>query len=223
MALNLHDCASNNHLLFKLIIMAKSSAKKTSSVSSAPMAAPKKSTGASNHKVSSGGNSQEKGSLEKFFVDGLKDIYWAEKALTKVLPKMQKAATTQELKSAFVDHLAQTKEQIVRLESVFEIMGKKAQAKKCDAMEGLIKESEGLIEETEAGSLTRDVALIMAAQKVEHYEIATYGGLAQLAKTLGRDDAKELLGQTLQEEKDTDMLLTGIAENHINVEAEQED
>jgi ferritin-like metal-binding protein YciE len=136
---------------------------------------------------------------------------------------MQKATTTQELKTAFVNHLAQTKEQIVRLEKVFELVGKKAQAKKCEAMEGLIKESEGLIAETEAGSLTRDVALIMAAQKVEHYEIATYGGLAQLAKTLGRDNAKELLGQTLQEEKDTDMLLTQIAENHINEDAEAED
>ncbi|MCY7422244.1 MAG: ferritin-like domain-containing protein [Chitinophagaceae bacterium] len=203
--------------------MAKSTAKKTSSPSSTPMAAPKNSAGASINKPSVNGNSQEMGLLEKFFIDGLKDIYWAEKALTKALPKMQKAATTQELKSAFVEHLAQTKEQVTRLESVFEIMGKKAQAKKCDAMEGLIKESEGIIEETEAGSLTRDVALIMAAQKVEHYEIATYGGLAQLAKTLGRVDAKELLGQTLQEEKDTDMLLTQIAETHINVAAEQED
>ena len=168
-------------------------------------------------------SSQDTGSLEKFFLDGLKDIYWAEKALTKALPKMQKAATTQELKSAFVNHLAQTKEQIVRLESVFEILGKKAQAKKCDAMEGLVKESEGIIEETEAGTITRDVALIMAAQKVEHYEIATYGGLAQLAKTLGREDVKELLGQTLQEEKDTDMLLTEIAESHINEDAKAED
>ena len=205
--------------------MAKSTAaKKTTALSSKSTAPVKQSSnGMPAGKTSMSKSSQETSSLEKFFVDGLKDIYWAEKALTKALPKMQKAATTQELKSAFADHLVQTKEQIVRLESVFEIIGKKAQAKKCDAMEGLLKESEGMIEETEAGSLTRDVALIMAAQKVEHYEIATYGGLAQLAKTLGREDAKALLGQTLQEEKDTDMLLTQIAENNINVEAEQED
>ena len=204
--------------------MAKSTAaKKTTALSSKSTPVKQSSNGMPAGKTSMSKSSQETSSLEKFFVDGLKDIYWAEKALTKALPKMQKAATTQELKSAFADHLVQTKEQIVRLESVFEIIGKKAQAKKCDAMEGLLKESEGMIEETEAGSLTRDVALIMAAQKVEHYEIATYGGLAQLAKTLGREDAKALLGQTLQEEKDTDMLLTQIAENNINVEAEQED
>lgn len=205
--------------------MAKSTAAKKTAASNARSSAPVKSSsnGSSAGNGTGRAGSAETSSLEKFFIDGLKDIYWAEKALTKALPKMQKAATTEELKSAFADHLAQTKEQVVRLEGVFEAMGKKAQAKKCDAMEGLIKESESIIEDTEAGSLTRDVALIMAAQKVEHYEIATYGGLAQLAKTLGRDDAKELLGQTLQEEKDTDMLLTEIAENNINVEAEQED
>ena len=205
--------------------MAKSTAAKKTAASSSKSSTPAKQSsngmqaGSSQRSLSS----QDTGSLEKFFLDGLKDIYWAEKALTKALPKMQKAATTQELKSAFVNHLAQTKEQIVRLESVFEILGKKAQAKKCDAMEGLVKESEGIIEETEAGTITRDVALIMAAQKVEHYEIATYGGLAQLAKTLGREDVKELLGQTLQEEKDTDMLLTEIAESHINEDAKAED
>lgn len=205
--------------------MAKSTAAKKTAASSSKSSTPAKqsSNGMQAGRSQRSLSSQDTGSLEKFFLDGLKDIYWAEKALTKALPKMQKAATTQELKSAFVNHLAQTKEQIVRLESVFEILGKKAQAKKCDAMEGLVKESEGIIEETEAGTITRDVALIMAAQKVEHYEIATYGGLAQLAKTLGREDVKELLGQTLQEEKDTDMLLTEIAESHINEDAKAED
>ena len=205
--------------------MAKSTAAKKTAASSPKSSTPAKqsSNGMQAGRSQRSLSSQDTGSLEKFFLDGLKDIYWAEKALTKALPKMQKAATTQELKSAFVNHLAQTKEQIVRLESVFEILGKKAQAKKCDAMEGLVKESEGIIEETEAGTITRDVALIMAAQKVEHYEIATYGGLAQLAKTLGREDVKELLGQTLQEEKDTDMLLTEIAESHINEDAKAED
>ncbi len=197
-------------------MMAQTTAKKTA----ASPAAPKKN---GTQSKTSSGNGQETTMLEKFFIDGLKDIYWAEKALTKALPKMQKAATSQELKDAFAEHLQVTKEQVTRLESVFEAMGKKPQAKKCDAMEGLIKESEGIIEETEKGSMTRDVALIMAAQKVEHYEIATYGGLAQLAKTLGLNDAKELLGQTLQEEKDTDLLLTDIAENNINTEAMQED
>lgn len=161
--------------------------------------------------------------LEKFFIDAVKDIYWAEKALTKALPKMRKAATSEELKGAFEEHLAQTEEHITRLEQVFELMGKKAQAKKCDAMEGLTKEAEGIIEETEAGTHTRDVALIMAAQKVEHYEIATYGGLATLANTFGLTEVADLLQQTLDEEKETDENLTYIAENNINYEAGTED
>ena len=170
-------------------------------------------------KASGQGNSQ----LDKYFTDSLKDIYWAEKHLTKALPKMQKAATTEELKGAIEDHLAQTEEHITRLEQVFEILGKKAQAKKCDAMEGLVKEGNSIVEETEDGSMTRDVGIIMAAQKVEHYEIATYGGLVQLAKTMGLEDAAALLQQTLDEEKQTDAGLTEIAENNINWEAEQED
>jgi len=177
----------------------------------------KKPAPASQHK-SAGSNSQ----LDKYFTDSLKDIYWAEKALTKALPKMQKAATTEELKNAIEDHLVQTEEHITRLEQVFEIMGKKAQAKKCDAMEGIIKEGSSIVEETKDGSMTRDVGIIMAAQKVEHYEIATYGALVQLAKTMGMDDAADLLHQTLEEEKQTDAGLTEIAENNINWEAELE-
>lgn len=164
------------------------------------------------------GNSQ----LDKYFTDSLKDIYWAEKQLTKTLPKMQKAATTDELKNAIEDHLAQTEEHVSRLEQVFEIIGKKAQAKKCEAMEGLVKEGDSIVEETEDGSMTRDVGIIMAAQKVEHYEIATYGSLVQLAKVMGFDDAASLLQQTLEEEKQTDAGLTDIAENNINWEAEME-
>ena len=160
--------------------------------------------------------------MEEFFVDSLKDIYWAEKHLLKALPKMEKAATTQELKDSLVEHLKVTRGQITRLEEAFEIMGKKPQAKKCDAMDGLTKEAEGIIEDTEAGSMTRDVALIIAAQKVEHYEIATYGGLKQLAKTLGKTDVSDLMEQTLQEEKQADEMLTSIAENHINMEAASE-
>ena len=160
--------------------------------------------------------------LEKFFTDSLKDIYWAEKHLTRALPKMQKAATTKELQSAIKEHISQTQEHVARLEQVFEILGKKAQAKKCEAMEGLIKEGESIVEETEEGTNTRDVGIIMAAQKVEHYEIATYGGLVQLAKTMGQDEIADILAQTLQEEKETDQTLTEIAENNINWEAEQE-
>lgn len=160
--------------------------------------------------------------LEKFFMDALKDIYWAEKHLTKALPKMKKAATTEELQDAIEAHLAQTQEHVSRLEEVFEMLGKKAQAKKCEAMEGLVKEGETVIEETEDGSMTRDVGIIISAQKVEHYEIAAYGGLTQLARTMGLEDVAGILHQTLEEEKQTDMLLTEIAENNINWEAEQE-
>jgi ferritin-like metal-binding protein YciE len=139
------------------------------------------------------------------------------------LPKMHKAATTEELKEAIEEHLAITEEQVARLEEVFEMMEQKPQSKKCEAMEGITKEGETVIEETEAGSMTRDAAIIIAAQKVEHYEIAAYGGLVQLAKTIGRTDVAELLAQTLQEEKDADALLTEIAEASINEEAKNED
>jgi len=164
------------------------------------------------------GNSQ----LEKLFHDSLKDIYWAEKHLTKALPKMQKAATTEELQSAIEEHIAQTEEQISRLEQVFEIIGHKPQAKKCEGMEGLVKEGESVIEETEDGTMTRDAGIIMSAQKVEHYEISAYGTLVTLPKTLGLDDAAEILAETLEEEKQTDENLTMIAENDINWQAENE-
>ena len=160
--------------------------------------------------------------LEKFMHDSLKDIYWAEKHLTKAIPKMIKAATNESLISALEDHLEVTEEHVSRLEEVFELFGKKAQAKKCEAMEGLTKEAESIIEETEEGTSTRDVGIIMAAQKVEHYEIATYGGLTQLAKTMGLMEIANLLGQTLEEEKEADEGLTSIAENNINLQAEEE-
>lgn len=161
--------------------------------------------------------------LQEYFLNELKDIYGAEKQLLKALPKMQKAATTEELKEALEEHLAVTEEQISRLEEVFEMLDKKPQSKKCEAMEGITKEGETVIKETESGSMTRDAAIIMAAQKVEHYEIAAYGGLVTLAKTMGKNDIAELLAQTLAEEKETDQLLTEIAESSINEEAEQED
>ena len=160
--------------------------------------------------------------LEDFFTDELKDIYWAEKHLVKTLPKMQKAATSAQLKQAFSDHLNTTKQHVVRLEEVFEMLGKKAQAKKCDAMEGITKEGASIIEDTEAGTATRDVGLILAGQKVEHYEISTYGGLAQLARTIGRDDVASILAETLAEEKEADELLTSVAENGVNYESAEE-
>ena len=160
--------------------------------------------------------------LLDFFIEELRDIYWAEKHLVKALPKLEKAATSDELSTAFSDHLEATQEHVTRLEQVFEMLGEKARGKKCEAMEGLVKESESVIEDTHAGSATRDVALIISAQKVEHYEIATYGGLAQLAKTLGKTDVANILGETLEEEKEADELLTNIAESSINQSATQE-
>jgi ferritin-like metal-binding protein YciE len=201
---------------------------RTRRVRSANGSTAKSSNGASskssNGKTSKSGNGSEEDNsqLEKLFTDSLKDIYWAEKHLTKALPKMKKAATTDELKSAIEEHLTQTEEQISRLEQVFELCGKKAQAKKCDAMEGLIKEGDSVVEETEDGSMTRDAGIIMAAQKVEHYEIATYGSLVQFAKTLGMDEAADLLEQTLEEEKGADEKLTQIAEGNVNQEAKEE-
>ena len=157
--------------------------------------------------------------LADFFHGELKDIYWAEKHLVKTLPKMTNAATSAELKQAFTKHLEETKVHCERLEEVFGLLNKKPQAKKCEAMEGIIKEGEGIIEETKAGTATRDVGLIFAAQKVEHYEIATYGGLVQLSKTLGLEDCAEIMLKTLNEEKRTDEGLTEIAENNINYES----
>jgi ferritin-like metal-binding protein YciE len=161
--------------------------------------------------------------LLKLFIDEIKDIYWAEKHLVKTLPKMIKAATSPELSDAINSHLEETKVHVTRLEEIFGLLDQKVQAKKCDAMEGLAKEGEGIIEDTEDGSATRDVGIILAAQKVEHYEIATYGGLAQLATTLGLTDVAALLGQTLEEEKAADETLTSIAENDINYEASEEE
>lgn len=160
--------------------------------------------------------------LEEFFVEELKDIYWAEKHLHKNLPKLQNAATSPQLKKAFEDHTRVTSDQISRLEEVFRFLDQKAEAKKCEAMEGLVNEAQTIIQDTEKNTATRDVALIIAAQKVEHYEIATYGGLAQLANTLGLDKVAGLLGETLEEEKETDELLTDIAENDINYQASNE-
>lgn len=153
--------------------------------------------------------------LHDLFMDSLKDIYGAEKALTVALPKMAKNATSTELVTALQEHLAVTKEQCNRLEKVFAAVGEKVEAKKCAAMEGLIKEAEEIMEETERG-LVRDAGIILASQKVEHYEIATYGTLCAFAKTLGENEAAALLHQTLEEERKADETLTSIAESFIN-------
>jgi ferritin-like metal-binding protein YciE len=169
-----------------------------------------------------GASKTDHSKLETFFHDEIKDIYWAEKKLVQTLPKMAKAATSEELRNAFTEHLGQTKEHVARLEKVFDLLGHKPQAKKCDAMKGITEEGASVIEDTEDGTSTRDVALILAGQKAEHYEIATYGGLAQIAQTLGHDDVAKILQTTLKEEKETDKILTGLAESNVNQNASAE-
>ncbi|TKC08879.1 YciE/YciF ferroxidase family protein [Pedobacter frigoris] len=161
----------------------------------------------------------ENSEFHEFFVDELKDIYWAEKHLVKALPKMKKAATSPELSAAFEKHTEETNQHIATLEQVFGLLDEKAQAKKCDAMEGLLKEADGIIEDTDAGTLIRDAGLILAAQKVEHYEIATYGTLVVFAQNMGHTDVAELLQSTLDNEKATDVALTEIAVSSINEQA----
>lgn len=156
--------------------------------------------------------------LKDLFEDSLKDIYWAEKALVKALPKMHKNATDAKLKQAISDHLDQTKNHVVRLEDCFKALGKKAQAKKCDAMQGLLDEGESIVEETQPGSV-RDAGIIAASQKVEHYEIATYGTLAAFAKVLKEKKCLKNLLETLEEEKTCDELLTSIADTNLNSKA----
>lgn len=160
--------------------------------------------------------------LRELYTDSLKDIYWAEKALLKALPKMAKNATNENLINALNEHLTVTEEQVSRLEKVFELAGKKAVAKKCEAMDGLIKEGQDIMESTEPGPV-RDAGIIAASQKIEHYEIATYGTICAFAKTLGEDEAAALLDQTLAEEKEADVTLTEAAYNTINFDAADED
>lgn len=161
--------------------------------------------------------------LYVFFLSGLKDVLYAENKLVEALLEMESAASSEELKDAFEDHHLLTKKHVSRLNKIFGILEEKAEAKECKAIEGILEEAREIIKNTPEGSATRDVGLIIAAQKVEHYEIATYGGLAQLAITLGFDKIADLLERTLEEEEETDQDLTFIAENHINPEAEKED
>jgi ferritin-like metal-binding protein YciE len=160
--------------------------------------------------------------LHELFVDELKDIYWAEKHLVKALPKLRKAATSQELANALEDHLEVTQNQIDRLDEVFEMIDMTPRAKKCEAMEGLVKEAMILMEGIPKGTAARDAGLIISTQKIEHYEIASYGSMVQLARTMGRDDVADLLDITLEEEKETDLMLTELAVSGINITAEEE-
>jgi ferritin-like metal-binding protein YciE len=154
-------------------------------------------------------------SLQDLYLEQLKDLYDAENQLIKALPKMAKAASSPELRNAFEEHLEKTREHAQRIETIFEGMGEKAKGQKCNAMEGLVKEGSEVIEEDmEEG--VKDAALIAAAQRVEHYEIAGYGCVRTYANLLGDSEAANLLEQTLREEKEADELLGGIAEE-INV------
>ena len=157
--------------------------------------------------------------LKDLFEETLKDIYYAEHAILKALPKMAAKASTGELKKAFTSHLEETNGQVVRLDKVFEVLGKKPQSKKCDAIEGLIKEAEGIMEEAKTPEVM-DAGLISSAQAVEHYEIARYGTLRTWAEELGMKAAVKLLQETLDQEHACNDSLTALAEDRINVAAE---
>jgi len=169
-------------------------------------------------KVNTTKSKMQASQLMQLFEEELKDIYWAEKALTKAIPKMIKNATSEKLIDALTNHLVETEQQAKRIEEIFKILGKKAEAEKCEAMAGLMKESDEIIEACETGAM-RDAGIISAAQKVEHYEIASYGTLSQFAHTLGLKEVVKLLDATLKEENEADIKLTEVAVNAINMEA----
>jgi len=154
--------------------------------------------------------------LREFFIDQLQDIYWAEQKLVKTLPKLSDASTSDGLRGAFDSHLTETKNHVSRLERIFEMMGEDAKAKECPALKGIAEEGEDIIDETDDNTAQRDVGLIFAGQKAEHYEIATYGALRQLAMDMGQDEIADVLDQTLSEEKAADRKLTQLAEGGIN-------
>jgi ferritin-like metal-binding protein YciE len=159
-------------------------------------------------------------SLRDLYVEQLRDLYNAEQQLIKALPKMAKGSSSEELRAAFEDHLGQTKQHAQRIETIFEQMGEKVSGKKCKAMEGLVKEGGEVLEEDMENGI-KDAAIIAAAQRVEHYEIAGYGCVHAYATRLGEDNAASLLAQTLDEEKKADVLLNGIAEQ-LNIDVPQE-
>jgi ferritin-like metal-binding protein YciE len=159
--------------------------------------------------------------LQDLFEDGLKDALWAENAVKEALPKMAKNASSKNLKKALQDHLAETKNQIRLLKDVFKSIDLKAEEEKCDAMEGILEEGESILEETEAGAV-RDAGIIAACQKVEHYEIASYGTLIAYAQLLKHTEAKKLLSEILKEEKNADKLLSKLATSEINIKADKD-
>jgi ferritin-like metal-binding protein YciE len=160
--------------------------------------------------------------LRKFFIEQLQDIYWAEQKLVKTLPKLSEASRSPELRKAFENHLNETRNHVSRIEKAFSLMEEEAEATECPALKGIAEEGEDIIDETDAGTAQRDVGLIFAGQKAEHYEIATYGALIQLAKDMGETEVATLLQDTLKEEKAADQKLTQLAVSGINREAAQE-
>lgn len=161
-------------------------------------------------------------SLADLFEDCLKDALWAENAVKDALPLMVKNATSKALKTALEDHLKETKEQVKVLKEVFKLIDVKPEEEKCDAMQGILDEGEDILESTEAGAV-RDAGIIAACQKVEHYEIASYGTMSSYAKLLGYKEAKKLIDDILKQEKNADKLLSDLAKTEINIEADKEE
>lgn len=182
----------------------------------------KKTDSDKNKKAVANGKTPNKGmqssQLMKLFENELKDIFWAEKALTAAIPKMIKKATSDELVAALEKHLEETNEQIKLVEEVFKSINMKPVGKKCEAMAGLMKEAEAIIDECEPGAMC-DAGIIAGAQKIEHYEIASYGTMRQFAETLSLPEATKLLEQILEQEKEADVKLTEVAVSAVNVEA----
>ena len=160
--------------------------------------------------------------FEELFEETLRDIYYAEKAILKALPRMAKKATSEDLAAAFTAHFEETEQQVARLEEIFEGMGKKARGKKCPAIDGILEEGAEIMKEVKDDTV-RDAGMLAAAQAVEHYEISRYGTLKAWAEKLGMTDAVGLLDETLREEKATDEKLTGLADSEINLEAMEGD
>jgi ferritin-like metal-binding protein YciE len=165
---------------------------------------------------------EDENALKDFLIDELKDIYFAEHEIMKGLEKMKEGASSSKLKKAIESHHKQTEKHISRLEEAFELLDQKPAKKKCEAIIGILKEGDDVMEDTDEGTMTRDAAIIIASQKVEHYEIATYGSLAELARTIDRKDVAKLLESTLKEEKKSDVTLTVLAVDKINEQAAQE-
>lgn len=161
----------------------------------------------------------ENGEFREFFIEQLKDIYGAEKALCEALPELAQAATSKKLAQSFEKHTRETAEQIKIVEQVFEALGEKPKDKKCEAMAGLIKEANSVIKDTEEGTYVRDAGLILAGQKVEHYEIASYGTLVEFAKQMGEEEVARLLQKILDNEKETDVTLSMVSEEKVNERA----